>query len=234
MNKMLKSRYNHIKERCYNPNSKAYKRYGGRGIKMCQEWLSDYQAFEDWALSNGFKEGLAIDRIDNDGDYAPDNCRFVTPKENNQNRCTSRFYTINGVTKNLQQWCEEYSMNRCTVHDRLAKGWSIEDALTKPLKSLERNRGELLGRRFGRLVVVAYAGDEYISKDNNSKWICRCDCGNTTIAGSGKLKTGHTKSCGCLVSEMARERMLNNNPMKTEEQRRRMSEHNPMKRLTRK
>lgn len=121
MNKTLVSRYKHIKERCYNPNSKAYKRYGARGIKMCEEWLNDYMAFENWAFSNGFQEGLAIDRIDNDGNYEPNNCRFVTLKENNQKRCTSRYYTIGERTMNLQQWCDEYKMVRGTVHDRLKR-----------------------------------------------------------------------------------------------------------------
>lgn len=229
MNETLKSRYKHIKERCYNPHSKSYKRYGGRGIKMCQEWLNNYAAFEEWALTHGFQDGLAIDRIDNDGDYSPENCRFVTLKENNQKRRTTRYYTIDGVTKNLQQWCDEYGMCRGTVHDRLEKGWSIKDALSQPIKANIRNREELLGHRFGRLVVIVYAGDDCIMKNNNSRWICQCDCGNTVIVDTGKLKSGHTKSCGCLRSDKAKERMIVNNPMKTEEQRRRMVEHNPMK-----
>ena len=62
--------------------------------------------------------------------------------------------------------------------------------------------------------MLAYAGDSYIGKDNNSRWVCKCDCGNEAIIGGNKLKNGHTKSCGCLVSEKARKRMLNDNPMK--------------------
>lgn len=214
MNKTLKSRYKHIKERCYNPNSKSYHRYGGRGIKMCDQWLNDYQSFEDWCLANGFQEGLAIDRINNDGDYSPDNCRFVTLKENNQKRCTTTYYTINGITKNLQQWCDEFEIKRGTVLTRLKCGWTIEDALSKPIKSRERDRTSLIGKRFGKLTVQAYAGDEYIGLDNNSKWICLCDCGNTVIVGQWKLNSGHTQSCGCLVSEKARARMIRDNPMK--------------------
>lgn len=213
MHKTLYSRYKHIKERCYNPNSKSYHRYGGRGIKMCDEWLNNYQLFEDWCLSNGFQEGLAIDRIDNDGNYSPDNCRFVTLKENNQKRNTTRWYTINGETKNLQQWCDHYGIKRGTVHTRLEHGWSIEDALTQPV-SKGRDKTSLIGKRFGKLVVLSYAGDEYIGKDNNSRWVCLCDCGNTSIVGGNKLKTGHTKSCGCEVSRKAKQRMLNDNPKK--------------------
>lgn len=213
MNKTLYKRYYHIKERCYNPNSKSYHRYGGRGIKMCDEWLQNYENFEKWALSHGFMPELAIDRIDNDGNYSPDNCRFVTLKENNQKRRTAVYYTINGETKNLQQWCDYYKINRGTVITRLEHGYDIIDALTKPIKG-ERNREELIGKQFGQLTVLDYAGDDKVGKDNNSRWICKCKCGNTTIVGSNKLKSGHTKSCGCLVSEKARSRMLTNNPMK--------------------
>lgn len=213
MHKTLYSRYKHIKERCYNPNSKSYYRYGGRGIKMCDEWLNNYQSFEEWCLSHGFQEELAIDRINNDGDYSPDNCRFVTLKENNQKRNTTRWYTIDGETKNLQQWCDVYGICRGTVYSRLENGWDIKDALTKPV-SKGRDKTSLIGKRFGYLIVLSYAGDNYIGSDNNSRWVCKCDCGNTTIVGGNKLKSGHTKSCGCEVSRKARERMLNDNPMK--------------------
>lgn len=212
-NKTLYKKYYHIKGRCYNPNDKSYHRYGGRGIRMCDEWLDDYSAFESWALEHGFQEGLAIDRIDNDGNYSPDNCRFVTAKENNQNRCTTLFYTIGGITKNLQQWCDYYGIGRGTVVTRLEHGWDIETALTRPVKK-GRDRTSLIGKRFDKLVVTQYAGDEYIGTDNNSRWICECDCGNQVIVGGNKLKSGHTKSCGCIQKEKARHRMLTNNPMK--------------------
>lgn len=217
MDQTLMQRYKHIKERCNNPNSKSYSRYGGRGIKMCDEWSNDYQKFEDWCFNNGYRKDLAIDRINNDGNYAPDNCRFVTPKENNQNRRTSRFYTINGETKNLQQWCDSYSIKRGTVNTRLKYGWSIEDALANPVKSKDRDRTCLIGKRFGRLVVIKYAGDDHIKLDNNPRWVCKCDCGKEIITTSYRLNSGHTKSCGCLQSEKARDRMLNNNPMKRKE-----------------
>lgn len=215
LNKELNIRYKHIKERCNNPNHKSYSRYGGRGVKMCEEWSEDYDAFESWCFENGYQKNLAIDRIDNDGDYAPDNCRFVTLQENNQNRGTSRYYTIDGETKNLQQWCNFYGIKRGTVVTRLQHGWPIEDALTAPIHSNERDRTSYIGKRFGRLEVIDYAGDDAIGSDNGSRWVCRCDCGNTIITTSYRLSSGHTRSCGCLVSERARERMLSDdNPMK--------------------
>lgn len=214
MDEALNLRYRHMKERCNNPNSKSYSRYGGRGIKVCEEWANDYQTFEDWCYSHGYEKDLAIDRIDNDGDYSPDNCRFVTLKENNQKRRTTRYFTIDGETKNLQQWCDYYGINRGTVNTRLQHGWPIEDALTRPLVSNERDRTSLIGKRFGNLTVIDYAGDDAIKADNNSRWVCECDCGNRIVTTSHRLKSGHTRSCGCLVSIKARERMLKDNPMK--------------------
>jgi hypothetical protein len=74
-----------IKQRCYNKNNKGYKNYGGRGISMCEEWLNNPKEFIEWCLANGWKQGLEIDRINNDGNYEPVNCRFVTSRENNLN-----------------------------------------------------------------------------------------------------------------------------------------------------
>jgi len=71
-----------MKQRCYNPNNRSYKTYGGRGIKVCDEWRDNFMAFHDWAIANGYEEGLTIDRIDNDGDYEPNNCRWITLQEN--------------------------------------------------------------------------------------------------------------------------------------------------------
>ena len=97
-----------MRKRCSNPNDKRYKRYGGRGIKVCDEWQSA-QAFVEWAFANGYKHGLTIDRIDNDGDYCPTNCRWVTAKANSRNTSLVRFSMedaeeirkmyVNGVTQ---------------------------------------------------------------------------------------------------------------------------------------
>lgn len=75
-----------MKSRCYNPNVQKYKDYGGRGIKICEEWLDDFQAFYDWAMSHGYTDALSIDRIDVDGNYEPSNCRWATAKEQRHNR----------------------------------------------------------------------------------------------------------------------------------------------------
>jgi len=75
-----------MKARCYNTKRERYHDWGGRGIKICDEWLNDFQSFYDWSINNNYKKGLQIDRIDNDGNYCPENCRYVTPKVNSQNR----------------------------------------------------------------------------------------------------------------------------------------------------
>lgn len=187
----------HMKERCYDKSNKRYSDWGARGITICDEWMDDPEAFVNWALKNGYKPGLSIDRIDNNMGYSPENCRWITLAENNQNRRSSRFYTINGETKNLQQWCNFYNVSRAMVERRLSLGWDAERAFTAPKR--EQNCNALIGSRFGRLTVVKYAG---VSKNRQTLYECRCDCGKTIVTDRNKLSTGHNQSCGCLKSEM--------------------------------
>lgn len=121
-----------IKERCCSVNYVHYKNYGGRGITVCDEWLHDFQAFYDWALANGYADNLTIDRIDNNKGYSPDNCRWVTMKEQQNNRRNNRLITYNGKTQTISQWSEEKNINKRTLIDRLNHGWSTERALNTP------------------------------------------------------------------------------------------------------
>ena len=118
-----------IKRRCYNENTKEFYRYGGRGIGMCEAWKESYENFRDWAVSNNYQSGLTIDRIDNDGDYSPANCRLVTMKEQNNNRCSNKIYTWNGETHNVTEWAHILGINTKTLFNRLYKGWSFEKAI---------------------------------------------------------------------------------------------------------
>lgn len=119
-----------IKKRCYNSNYKSYKNYGLRGIAVCDEWLSDFMNFYDWAMSHGYDDTLTIDRIDVNGNYEPSNCRWATLKQQARNTRRNRYYTINGVTHCLSEWCEIYNINHKRVECRLNKlNWSIEEAL---------------------------------------------------------------------------------------------------------
>lgn len=119
-------------ERCYKVHHKSYQDYGGRGISVCNEWLHDFQAFHDWSMANGYKEGLMIDRINNNGNYEPSNCRWVTPSQNSRNRRTSRIIECNGVSHSLVEWSEITGLHPDTITERIKRGWSISDALFMP------------------------------------------------------------------------------------------------------
>lgn len=118
-----------MKQRCVNPKHKFYNRYGGRGITVCTEWLYDFETFRKWAIENGYKEGLSIDRINNNEGYRPDNCRWITPKEQCRNRSNNCYIQVNGETKTLAEWSEQYNLPCATVRDRLSRGWTPEEAL---------------------------------------------------------------------------------------------------------
>lgn len=92
-----------MRARCLNPNHMQYHNYGGRGITICQEWLDDFKAFYDWSMANGWKKGLQIDRIDNDGNYCPENTKFSTPKENSRNRRTNLIVSYLGESMPLAE-----------------------------------------------------------------------------------------------------------------------------------
>jgi hypothetical protein len=127
-----------MRNRCRNPNEKAYKYYGARGIKVCKEWET-FDNFHKWAIETGYVEGLTIDRIDNNKDYEPNNCRWATKKEQALNRKTNRHIEFRGETKTLCEWSEEYGINRTTFMNRLERGWSIEKALETPVMENRRN-----------------------------------------------------------------------------------------------
>lgn len=119
--------------RCYYPATHGYQRYGGRGIKMCDEWVKNPSSFYEWAINNGYKRGLTIDRIDVNGNYEPSNCRWATKEEQESNKRTNRKITYKNETKTLSQWAREYNINKTTLSDRLKAGIPIDEALTKPV-----------------------------------------------------------------------------------------------------
>lgn len=125
-----------IKERCFNPHNKRYKNYGGRGITICNEWL-DFLIFKEWAYKTGYKEidnykeKLTIDRIDTNGNYEPDNCRWITPREQNRNYSKNHFLTYNSKTQCLSDWADELGIKRGTLLYRIKSGKTIEEAFKK-------------------------------------------------------------------------------------------------------
>lgn len=119
-----------VKTRCNNISDEHYKDYGGRGIVVCDEWENDFQAFYKWAMLHGYDDTLTLDRIDVNGNYEPNNCRWATRKQQARNRRSNRRFTYNGRTRCLSEWCELMGLNYNTVCTRLNKlGWSIEKAL---------------------------------------------------------------------------------------------------------
>lgn len=119
--------------RCNNPNSPVYKNYGGRGITVCEEWKHHFAPFEEWALKNGYTDELTLDRIDNNKGYSPDNCRFVTYKQQNQNRRDNVVLEFNGEKKCLTEWARVMGIGQSVLFRRLKRGWSTEKALTFPV-----------------------------------------------------------------------------------------------------
>lgn len=128
--------WRNMKARCSNANLAQFKDWGGRGITVCDEWENNYLAFKEWALANGFQEGLTLDRENNNGNYTPENCRWVTHKQNQRNTRTNKFVTAFGETKTLAEWSED---RRCkvkytTLVKRVLKGWNHETAIAREIR----------------------------------------------------------------------------------------------------
>jgi len=125
--------WKNICRRCYNKDDKDYKYYGSRGIIVCDEWKNNFKVFYYWSIKNGWKEGLEIDRKDNDGNYEPNNCRWILHKYNNRNKRNNRIIFAFNEQKCLIEWAED---KRCVVdykclHLRIKRGWNIEKAITQ-------------------------------------------------------------------------------------------------------
>lgn len=113
-----------IKRRCYKTYDKRYKNYGNRGIVMCEEWKNNFQSFYMWSMANGYKEHLTIDRIDNNGNYEPSNCRWATNKEQSRNKTNNHIIEYNGEKMTAVEFAEKYNINYSTLLSRL---WRKQD-----------------------------------------------------------------------------------------------------------
>lgn len=122
-----------MKARCADPNSHKYHSYGGRGITIRHKWLNSFEAFYDWAMANGYREDLTIDRIENDGNYEPSNCRWASAKEQANNTRKNRLLTHNGETHTMSEWADLTGIGEKAIYRRLNRGWSVAKALTTPL-----------------------------------------------------------------------------------------------------
>lgn len=128
----LKRILHNMKTRCNNPNANNYKYYGGKGIKICDEWCDKefgFGRFLTWAYFNGYKSDLTIDRIDVNGDYEPSNCRWSDMRLQNNNSTRNKYILYNGEKKTIAQWANELGKSRQVLSNRIKRGWSIERAL---------------------------------------------------------------------------------------------------------
>lgn len=123
----------HMKERCQNENDPRYSNYGGRGITVCKDWM-DFEPFAEWAYSNGYNDTLTIERIDVNGNYCPENCTWIPSSKQANNKQSSHFFTIDGITKTMTEWAKIYGIKPTTVFNRLSDGWDEYSAITKPLR----------------------------------------------------------------------------------------------------
>lgn len=143
-NPRLHNVWSKMLSRCYWKKHKSYADYGGRGITVCPEWYDSFQTFAEWALQNGYDEqadfmACTIDRIDVNGNYEPSNCRFVSMKEQCNNRRNNRILSMNGESHTLTEWSNLMGIPHDTIMRRIKNGWCVEDALTRPVRVQKNN-----------------------------------------------------------------------------------------------
>lgn len=126
-----------IIQRCTNPANAAYNNYGGRGIKVCEEWQNSFETFRDWALANGYRQGQTIDRQNNNGDYCPDNCRLADRKTQNNNKRNTKQIEFMGERHSVTEWARIIGVDRATIRKRHAAGLPLDI----PIKRTGRPKG---------------------------------------------------------------------------------------------
>ena len=154
--------WNSMNERCHNPNSTGYERYGGRGIRVC----------DAWRYTNGFAAFIAhvgkrptpkhtLDRINNNGNYEPGNVRWATRKEQGNNRRTNRLLTHKGLSRTLAEWADAIGLDPSSLHERLASGWSMADALETPPNESHDSSNAIMVNHNGKTKSASAWASEY-------------------------------------------------------------------------
>lgn len=137
--------WNLMKQRCFNERRPDFKWYGGRGISVCDEWRLSYQHFEAWALQNGYDDTLTVDRVDTNGPYSPENCRWIPFSQQRENTSQCHLVTINGKTQSVKNWCRQFGISHSMVYERIHRGAPVLEALFVPPKTNRRGAGKWNG-----------------------------------------------------------------------------------------
>ena len=156
--------YAQILTRCLQPNSKDYKKYGAKGIGVSKEWLGDngFLNFREWSLGHGYEDNLTIDRINNNGNYAPDNCRWTTNKVQMNNTSQNRFLYLNGEKHTIAEWSRITGICEETIHARIKLGWNDEDVLTRPLQVQRKPTPEMCNIYRDKKKYAVHINNKYI------------------------------------------------------------------------
>lgn len=181
-------------QRCHNPKNPAYRHYGGRGIRVCRRWRRDFRVFlADMKLKP--TDQHSIDRINNEGNYEPENCRWATWSEQRRNTRNSRRLTYRDETLSLSDWADRLGTTSALLASRLNRGWTVVEAFETPFgaSQVARSRAAIvmLDATFGELTVVKRLS-------GSDQWHARCSCGKWWSGRGASLREGNTRSCGCL------------------------------------
>ena len=133
--KRLREIWRGVRKRTTNPNCKDYHHYHDNGIVMCKEWSESFEVFYEWAMSHGYRNDLTLERVSVYRGYNPGNCRWISRKAQSYNRGTNRRYTIDGHTRTLQEWSEQYGVPPDVIVHRLNDGWGLEEAIKTPRRT---------------------------------------------------------------------------------------------------
>ena len=193
-----------LRARCFNKNDKNFKDYGGRGIEVCESWRN---SFTNFITDVGRRPSPthSIDRIDNNGNYEPNNCKWSNSSEQANNRRNNHILTLDGKSLNIMQWAKTTEIPYDEILRRLKEGWPAEQALYAPKVPKVREfkiDNTMIGKRFNKLVVL-----EFSHRDCKSLkyWKTICDCGKIKVIRQKHLRSGQVKSCGCLRTKGPKE-----------------------------
>ncbi len=133
-----------MKSRCYNPKTNNYKDYGGRGIYICDLWKDYFESFMEWSLAHGYQSNYSIDRINNDGPYAPNNCQWITKFDQQSNKRSNRLIEIDGIVNTVAEWGRVYGIDPQAIWGRINRGWDDSLAVTTPSDKRRKRKGQKL------------------------------------------------------------------------------------------